>query len=272
MPRKKSLSQTEIATENLTQYTWDYHSRLTRVVTKDSSGNITKEANYTYDVFDRRISKSVTPGETGPAQVEHLVYDDDNIVLAFDGSGNQTHRYLYGPGTETKARTYMGWFFTLSAEFGMNQTDAENFAAYFKHFSLVLSDGQQFLCQAGCYQEAGGNSPNWWCTVCPKKADGKDINVLNDWQEMNELAPLLYERLQLAPSFRYAIVGIEVDEHVTYDELLSDAPISEVDNLTSGLVISEDLWRKLGSPHGFVSFRPGYLWIPFRPLTYWGEN
>lgn len=166
----------------------------------------------------------------------------------------------------------MGWFFTLSAELSSNQTDAKNFAEHFNHFSLVLSDGQQFFCQAGCHQEAGGKSPNWWCIVCPTKADGKDINVLKDWQEMNELAPLLYGRLQLAPSFRYAIVGIEVDEYVTYDELLSDAPIEELDNTSSGLVVSEELWRKLGSPHGLVSFRLGYLWIPFRPLTYWGEN
>ena len=51
--------------------------------------------------------------------------------------------------------------------------------------------------------------------VCPKKADGRDIDVFKDWQQMNELAPLLYDRLQFAPPFRYAIVGIEVDEFLT---------------------------------------------------------
>ncbi|MDM9384912.1 hypothetical protein QUB80_30090 [Chlorogloeopsis sp. ULAP01] len=37
----------------------------------------------------------------------------------------------------------------------------------------------------------------------------------------------------------------------------------------SGLVISEDIWKRLGNPECFVSFKPGYLWIPFRPLTNW---
>jgi RHS Repeat len=85
-------------TGELTQYAWDYHNRLTSVITKDSSGTVTKSVGYTYDVYNRRIAKVIDPNGAGPAtpQTERMVYDGDNITLTFDGTGTQTHRYLYG--------------------------------------------------------------------------------------------------------------------------------------------------------------------------------
>ncbi len=88
-------TRTEITTGQVTSYTWDYRNRLTSVVDKNASGNFIDAIAYTYDVNDRRIAKTVTTG-TG-TQVEHMVYDGDNIALTFDGGGNQTHRYLYRP-------------------------------------------------------------------------------------------------------------------------------------------------------------------------------
>jgi RHS repeat-associated protein len=92
------IRQIEIATGFGEELTWDYRNRLTKIVSKDSSGNIIKSAEYTYDVFDRRIEKSVDPDGDGaaPAIVERFVYDGDHIALVFDGQGNQTSRYLHG--------------------------------------------------------------------------------------------------------------------------------------------------------------------------------
>jgi len=92
----------EIATGNVTLLEWDYRNRLTSVVTYDSSGNIIKSASYTYDAFDRRIVKNVDSDGSGPApaSVESFVYDGTHIALTFDGNGNLTHRYLYGPGVD----------------------------------------------------------------------------------------------------------------------------------------------------------------------------
>jgi RHS repeat-associated protein len=86
-------------TGDLTQYTWDYHNRLTSVITKDNSGIVTKSVAYTYDAYDRRIAKVIDSDGAGsdPAQTERMVYDGDNIALTFDGTGTQTHRYLHGP-------------------------------------------------------------------------------------------------------------------------------------------------------------------------------
>ena len=91
--------RTEIATGEVTEYGWDYRNRLTSVVTKDDTGQIIAFAEYTYDVYDRRIEKRVDEDGDGPneAQVERFVYDGDHIALVFDGEGNQTHRYLHGP-------------------------------------------------------------------------------------------------------------------------------------------------------------------------------
>jgi RHS repeat-associated protein len=92
-------SRTNIATGEVTQYAWDYHNRLTSVITQDSSGTVTKSVEYTYDAYDRRIAKNIDPDGAGaaPVQTERMVYDGDNIALTFDGNGTQTHRYLYGP-------------------------------------------------------------------------------------------------------------------------------------------------------------------------------
>ena len=95
-------SRTNIATGELTSYSWDYHNRLTSVVIQNSSGTVTESVAYTYDAYDRRIAKVIDPDGAGPATAttERMVYDGDNIALTFDGQGNQTHRYLYGSGVD----------------------------------------------------------------------------------------------------------------------------------------------------------------------------
>jgi RHS repeat-associated protein len=88
----------EIATGEVTEYSWDYRNRLTQVVVKDADGNVIKTAGYTYDMFDRRIAKEVDPDGDGvaTAEIERFVYDGEHIALTFDGDGMQTHRYLHG--------------------------------------------------------------------------------------------------------------------------------------------------------------------------------
>jgi hypothetical protein len=72
---------------------------MTSVITKASGGSVIKAVEYTYDVYDRRIAKSVDGNGSGPntATQERFVYDGDDIALVFDGAGNQTSRYLHGP-------------------------------------------------------------------------------------------------------------------------------------------------------------------------------
>jgi RHS repeat-associated protein len=111
-------SRTNIATGEVTQYTWDYHNRLMSVITKDSSGTVTKSVGYTYDAYDRRIAKTIDPDGAGaaPVQTERMVYNGNNIALTFDGTGTQTHRYLFGPGVDQiladETSTSVNWALT----------------------------------------------------------------------------------------------------------------------------------------------------------------
>ena len=95
-------SQTEIATGIVTEYFWDYRNRLTAVVTFDSNGNVTERNEYTYDVNDNRIAKSVdADGDgAGVAFVERYVLDGSEIALVFDSEGNETERYFHGVGID----------------------------------------------------------------------------------------------------------------------------------------------------------------------------
>jgi YD repeat-containing protein len=84
-------------------YTWDHRNRLTRVEIRATTGGaITRWANYTYDAFDRRISKTVDPdgASPNPAIIQRFVYDRDHIWLCFSDTNNVTHRYLYGPAID----------------------------------------------------------------------------------------------------------------------------------------------------------------------------
>ncbi len=93
------ISQTDIATGDVTDYQYDYRNRLTAAISKNAAGTVTQEVDYTYDVFDRLIGRTVNIPGSAPV-VERFVYDGDNIALTFDGSGNQTNRFLYGPAVD----------------------------------------------------------------------------------------------------------------------------------------------------------------------------
>ena len=72
---------------------------------------------------------------------------------------------------------------------------------------------------------------------------------------MTELGILLYQSLRFAPTFRYALVGVEVDEFTTYSDL-----IEESSNLSiPGLVLAKPLERELGTLPVFRSFSPIYV-------------
>lgn len=104
------ILRTEIATGATREFTWDYRNRLTDVVDRDGSGTETQRVAYTYDAFDRRISKAVdvTPGDLVDAAVTHFIYDREDVILDYlDVDGNNgagvsvlAERYLHGPAVD----------------------------------------------------------------------------------------------------------------------------------------------------------------------------
>ncbi len=94
--------RTSIATGAVTEYEWDHRNRLVRVTDKSAGGIITGESRYGYDSLDRRLSKNVDVDGAGPlpATDERYVYDGPHQVLALNGQGTVTHRYLHGPAID----------------------------------------------------------------------------------------------------------------------------------------------------------------------------
>ncbi|MHB1038490.1 MAG: RHS repeat-associated core domain-containing protein, partial [Pirellulales bacterium] len=95
----------------ITAYTWDYRNRLVSVVDRPMPGlNSTQVVNYTYDVFNRLVGRTLDPdGDGGTAAIQQTayVYDGDQILLQFDKegtgdlvAGDLTHRYLWGPAVD----------------------------------------------------------------------------------------------------------------------------------------------------------------------------
>jgi hypothetical protein len=81
---------------------------------------------------------------------------------------------------------------------------------------------------------------------------------------MTELGILMYQSLKFAPTFRYALVGVEVDEFRTYSELIEDLPNIAI----SGLVLAKSITQELGILTSFRSFSPHYVWQPYAGEIY----
>lgn len=92
------IKRTEIASNNVTEYQWDYRNRLAGVVDQSAAGNVTQNVGFKYDAMNRRISKKVGNAET------RFVYDRDNVLFDFTASGSNQpvldKRYFYGTGVD----------------------------------------------------------------------------------------------------------------------------------------------------------------------------
>ena len=157
----------------------------------------------------------------------------------------------------------MAWAFSLAAECGELQADAERFCEHFNEHSQILSSSLQSQFHASIFQDI---EENWWCRVCPNGISSTGVETPETAYLMTELGILLYQQLQSAPGFRYAIVGVEVDEFRTYSELKADAAILAA--LFPGLVLAESVWCSIDSPPGFRPFIKGYVWQPYAGEVY----
>lgn len=156
----------------------------------------------------------------------------------------------------------MAWVFSLSAECGEERGGAERFAQHFAGIEWVLSSGDRTHCNAGIFQDF---DRNWWGQVCPSGVSQVGVDTPEAAFSMTEIGILLYQHLRSAPPFRYAIVGVEVDEFRTYTELTE--PL-EKPFVYPGLVLAEVVWQAVGSPPGFQHFSSGYVWQPYEGEVY----
>jgi hypothetical protein len=83
--------------------------------------------------------------------------------------------------------------------------------------------------------------------------------------EMTKIGFEFYNLLKSAPKFRYAMVGVEVDEFRNWYELVEEPNDIQ---LFKGLVIRKDVYRYLGSPGILVEFKDDYLWTLYEGESY----
>lgn len=82
--------KTEIATGNMTEYSWDHRNRLVEVEERSAGGIVLTTSIYGYDSLGRRIVQAIN----GVAR--HTVYDQDHAWSDHDSSGLVSARFLFG--------------------------------------------------------------------------------------------------------------------------------------------------------------------------------
>ncbi len=105
-PEGNLARRTEIASGNFREFIWDHRNRLVAVIDKDVLEAETQRVEFTYDAFDRRISKAVQAASLNT--LTHFVYDRSDVLLDFedtDGAASPitpvlAQRYLHGPAVD----------------------------------------------------------------------------------------------------------------------------------------------------------------------------
>jgi len=82
--------------DGVNTYSYDSENRLVHATSL--RGSEATEAIYAYDPFGRRVSSSLR-GTEGSEAISFL-YDGDQIIAEYDGSGNVTAKYVYGAGID----------------------------------------------------------------------------------------------------------------------------------------------------------------------------
>lgn len=137
----------------------------------------------------------------------------------------------------------MAWLFGLSAEFGDNR---DGLAAFARRFE------DEFGCSSRIFDDSDSCA---WVSVFLPDQSGIDPEATASPDTVSRL----YEELRRCDGFRFALVGLEVEEFRHWSELAA-AP-ADVE-LFPGLVLSSSAFDELGAPDGFLHFSPGYMWLP----------
>ncbi len=160
-----TLTQTNIATGTVTNFTWDYQNRLTEVKVVSSSGTVLNDEKFTYDVFGNRIGSSLNGTQT-----LYTVYDGSNPYMDFNGTGQLTERYLYNPEAlnqfygQVNASGTTEWFVTdnlnsIRQVLNANGTTLSTivYDPYGQLMTPLNTSDPRFLYTGGAYDAITGN-------------------------------------------------------------------------------------------------------------------
>ncbi len=99
--RGDMIVRTDTQTGATREFSWDHRGRLARVDDLTALGILSQTLSYTYDGFDRRITRTVDSdgAGSGTPTTESFIYHGDDVLLDFV-DGDLAARYLHGPAVD----------------------------------------------------------------------------------------------------------------------------------------------------------------------------
>jgi len=193
-PLGNLATKTEIASGEVTTYTYDHRNRLTVVERRSQGGIVLSSTEFRYDLFNRRIAK-ITNG-----QALHTVYDGQHAWADYDAAGQVDTRYLFGPRVDeivARQRTGEGVVWYLADELGtvrdlvdsagalLNHVEYDSFGRVMTQTNAAAGDrflftGREYDAELGLYYyRARYYDPSLGRFIAedPSGFDGNDANL-----------------------------------------------------------------------------------------------
>jgi hypothetical protein len=163
----------------------------------------------------------------------------------------------------------MAYFYSLAIECGTDEAAAQACAQHFENWEVPAECSLAIRAIEVSVRQATGDEHNWWVTVIPSGVSSSGVWSGEAAQTMSTAGRCLLDRLKTAPPFRFALIGVEASEALHYSEIdrqfVDDPTMAD---RYHGLVISEEIYKQVGSGAAFEPFATGSFWIPYRGETY----
>ncbi|WP_109830289.1 hypothetical protein [Reichenbachiella versicolor] len=98
------------------------------------------------------------------------------------------------------------------------------------------------------------------CAITPNGTSTTGIDTKEQCIEMSELGLKLYDILKSAPDFRFALVGVEVDDFVEFNDLINEP---EINLDRTGLVINRLIKHSSELYSNYEQFNETHYWTPY---------
>jgi len=167
----------------------------------------------------------------------------------------------------------MAFFYSLAIECGPKDETARKCAKHFEGWDLPLEEILSTCKTNVSIKQENGSGHNWWVVVIPLGVSQGGVVSNEEARRMSAAGYALLERLKSAPSFRFALVGVEAFEALEYDALNPEfGRDPTIVRNYSGLVVTTQTYKQLNHSRFFEAFVRGKYWIPYQGEIYRGSN
>ena len=155
----------------------------------------------------------------------------------------------------------MAWVLELTIECGRNQAVACAVERQLAECGALWPTGIEGDPHALYIVQSTDEDGSVWVTAMPAFRQRAFLQLIDPPDVLRYWGGILYEYLKKVSGYRFARVGIEVEQFNSLDNLRELIEQKR----PQGLVLREDICQSYGSPPSFEAFSPGYLWIPRPP-------